>query len=260
LLNIELIRNSLAAGKSFINEIYYSAEIDSTNAHARKSRADSMLVLTDFQTAGKGRFNRVWESERGSNLTFTIKRKLNIKPAETPYINFFFTYHVFCAIKAALETNNADTVMLRIKWPNDIIYNGKKISGILVETNLTRNEFIIGIGININQETFTRELGAVSMKNITGSSSDISDFLIKLIEEIGRSIHKLSSPVEKEIYLLWKKACDLIGKEVQFSGHGKSLKSARIIDLPEDGSIQLLINGEKKGFYSGEIKITSIGS
>ena len=130
MLNINLIRERLE-GKTFINEIYYRAEIDSTSSFAKQSPRDNLLVLADYQTKGKGRYDRNWESEKGSNLMFSVKKKFSIKNSETPYINFYFTYHIYCAIKSYLEKNNIDELPLYIKWPNDILIDEKKVVGIL---------------------------------------------------------------------------------------------------------------------------------
>jgi BirA family biotin operon repressor/biotin-[acetyl-CoA-carboxylase] ligase len=259
LLDIDLIRRELL-GNTFVSNIYYFEEIGSTNKYAKTlSGEDNVLVISEFQGSGKGRFERVWESEKGSNLTFSIKKKFNISPAELPFINFFFSYFVYLAIKEHLEENDSSSQLLSIKWPNDILYDNKKISGLLVESNIEKNEFTIGIGINLNQQKFNPEYNAVSSVNIINRKTDISLFLIRLINIIDKNL-SLMEPVNEILFTNWKNASNLIGRSVVFNVNDNMHKYGNVMDLQKDGGIKLFINGKEQIFFSGEIKITLIGN
>jgi BirA family biotin operon repressor/biotin-[acetyl-CoA-carboxylase] ligase len=258
LLNIDLIRSCLI-GKTFVGEICYLEEMNSTNDRAKESAGDNLLVLTDFQTKGKGRYGRVWESERGSNVTLSIKKKFDVEPGDESLINFYFSYFVYDTIRELLNEHNVNTSPLNIKWPNDILYEGKKISGLLIESTHGKNEYVTGIGINVNQETFIPEYNAVSLSGIVNRKLDTTSLIIRLIENIDKNLGSLSTSVD-DLFVKWKSANNLIGKSVIFNSGSILNKYGNVIDLQRNGGIKLLINGKESTFYSGEIKITLIGS
>lgn len=139
-------------------QIYFK-ELDSTQQEAKKliekNIENGTIVITDYQTKGKGTHDRKWYSEKGKNLTFTIilYPKCNIKELESLTIDI-----AECILKTIEELYN---IKLNIKFPNDIILNGKKLGGILTQIS-TKGEkiryLLIGIGININGENFNDEI------------------------------------------------------------------------------------------------------
>lgn len=258
MLDITRIRKALLGG-TFISAVHYFDEVDSTNSFARTNAEDNALIIAEYQNAGKGRHERIWESEKGQNLTFTLKKKLELSAHKIPYINFFFSYYIYEIIKEFLEQNNVSASLLAIKWPNDILYDNKKICGVLVESNLNKKEFIIGIGINLNQRMFMRIYNAVSLNTITNCEVNGTSFLINLIGRFDKNLNKLAFP-DNGLFTQWRNATNIIGKSVVFNSSDVQNKFANVIDLHEDGGIKLLINGEEQLFYSGEIKITLIGN
>lgn len=260
MLDINFISENLI-GKTFISKIYYFKEIDSTNNYAKKlNREDNVLVIAEYQSSGKGRFERKWESEPGMNLTFTIKKKFDINPQKNSFINFYFTYFLYSSLRKFLEKNYIiiNTDSLEIKWPNDILLNSKKISGLLIESSLNKNEYIIGIGLNVNQKIFKEEFNSSSLINHTNTEIDLNNLLINIITEFDKNLHLLNEAKFSRIFKLWKSSTKMIGKTVYYSVDGGVSKTSKIIDLADDGSIKLLINNEEKSYYSGEVKITDI--
>ena len=218
MLDIDFIRDSLL-GKTFISAIYHFDEIDSTNNYAKKLKdEDNVLVLAEYQSGGKGRFDRKWDSEKGMNLTFTIKKKFNINANQNSYINFYFSYFLYEAIWTFLEENakNISTDLLKIKWPNDILFDSKKISGILIESVLNKNDYMIGIGLNVNQKKFNDKFIAASLINYTNDKVDLNALLIKIINVLDKNLHLLDEAKFDKIYELWKKSTDMIGKNAEF--------------------------------------------
>lgn len=258
MLNIEQIKNELLSG-NFISGVHYFEEADSTNSFAKSQAGDDILVIAEYQIAGKGRYERMWESEKGLNLTFTLKKKLDIPVEKIPFVNFFFSYYIYEVIKELLEQKNINSSPLVIKWPNDILYDNKKLCGVLVESNLTRKEFIVGIGINVNQKIFTRIYNALSIGSIVNAEIDRSGLLLSLINRFSSSISYLHNTDEK-LFRQWKAATNIIGKSVIFNSNEEQNRFAKVVDLLMDGGIKLLINGQESTFYSGEIRITLIGN
>lgn len=163
-------------------------EIDSTNRFLRElkdEQEDEMVVaVADFQTAGKGQGSHTWESEAGKNLLFSIK----VNPRWVPVRQqFLLSMAGAIAIKEALETY-VDGITL--KWPNDVYWNDKKISGTLIETSLDSKGIktcIFGIGINVNQEAFHSDApNPVSLRQILGHEVDKDELLQKVIEGFRR--------------------------------------------------------------------------
>lgn len=163
-------------------------EIDSTNRFLRElkdEQGDEMVVaVADFQTAGKGQGSHTWESEAGKNLLFSIK----VHPRWVPVRQqFLLSMAGAIAIKEALETY-VDGITL--KWPNDVYWNDKKISGTLIETSIDSKGIktcIFGIGINVNQEAFHSDApNPVSLRQILGHEVDKDELLQKVIEGFRR--------------------------------------------------------------------------
>jgi BirA family biotin operon repressor/biotin-[acetyl-CoA-carboxylase] ligase len=161
MLDITFIKESLL-NKTFVSWVYYFDELASTNDFAKKINGhDNVLIISEYQYSGKGRYGRNWKSEKGSNLTFTIKKKFGVSPEQNSYLNFYFTYFLYKALQRFLNENfpKLKTDSLEIKWPNDILFDSKKICGILIETSKS-NSLIVGVGLNVNQQSFDDDLRA----------------------------------------------------------------------------------------------------
>ena len=135
-------------------------EIESTNEYAKKhDLPNNTLLITDKQTKGHGRFCRNWESSPGKDLTFSLIKKFTIGIDEVHLINFYTSYIIFDSLKNSYPESHTKNLFL--KWPNDILLNGKKISGILTDVKDLRSvvkKFIIGAGINVNCNEFSDEV------------------------------------------------------------------------------------------------------
>ena len=161
--------------------------IDSTNSYLKKiilekDVIDFTIVTTNFQTEGKGQLGYMWESEDSKNLLCSIyKKDLGIKVED----QFVLSMLVSLSIIRTLEKLNLPK--LYIKWPNDIMSGNKKICGILVENMVKQNsikESVIGIGLNVNQDTFKNLPNATSIKKIKGVEFNIDELLNDLANNI----------------------------------------------------------------------------
>ena len=161
--------------------------IDSTNSYLKKiilekDISDYTIVTANFQTEGKGQLGYMWESEDSKNLLCSIyKKDLGIKVED----QFVLSMLVSLSIIRTLEKLNLPK--LYIKWPNDIMSDNKKICGILVENMVKQNsikESVIGIGLNVNQNTFKNLPNATSIKKINGVAFNIDELLNDLVNNI----------------------------------------------------------------------------
>ncbi len=174
-----------------IMKITHFKNIDSTNSYLQnlldkgEDVADN-VVVTDFQTSGKGQGKNVWQSEDGKNLLFSIALDMSFLKAED---QFLLTQIVSVAMINVLK-NYLPEENLFIKWPNDIYFNDRKIAGILIKNEIKGimlGTSIIGIGLNVNQTDFDESLpNPISMKMITGKDYDLEMLLKEICNKLSQ--------------------------------------------------------------------------
>ncbi len=146
------------------SKISFYEQIDSTNAQAkveaREGAQNGTLIIADMQTDGKGRRGRTWESPAGANIYFTLLIRPNFAPDKASMLTLVMALAVAKGLEQAFaKLPNAPSPM--IKWPNDIVLNGKKVCGILTEMSMKQTQIdyvIIGVGINVNKQKFPIEI------------------------------------------------------------------------------------------------------
>jgi BirA family biotin operon repressor/biotin-[acetyl-CoA-carboxylase] ligase len=201
-------------------QIIRLAETLSTNNYLRellreKRLPEGSVVITDFQTGGRGQTGNSWEAEPGKNLLFSIVLYPDFIPAGEQFIISQLT------ALAVKETLDLYTDGISIKWPNDIYWKDRKICGMLIENDLTGQTMyssVIGIGINLNQSVFTdNATNPVSLSQITGLQYNreevlncflrlFYDYYLKLLQKQGEHIRSnyFSSLYRKDGYYLYQ--------------------------------------------------------
>ena len=155
--NITNLLNTDFIGKKII----YFDSIDSTNTHAKSignESEDGTVIISEEQTNGRGRVGRLWHSKKYEGIWMSIILKPDINPIEAPFI----TLIVGASVVRALNKLGIESY---IKWPNDLIINGKKICGILTELSAEVdkvNYVVAGIGINVKSMEFDDEISNVA--------------------------------------------------------------------------------------------------
>ena len=144
-------------------EIHYFDSTDSTNTRAKRLAEDGAvhgtLVVADEQTGGRGRRGRVWESQKGVSIYMSLVLKPEIEPNHASML----TLITAMAVAGGIEKTTG--LECKIKWPNDLVSHGKKVCGILTEMSTQMdyiNYIVIGIGINVQNESFPEEIGEVA--------------------------------------------------------------------------------------------------
>ena len=159
--------------------------IDSTNAEcarlSKKGANHGTVVMADKQTAGRGRRGRSWESPAGENLYFSLLLKPDMAPDRAPMLTLVMAMAVAEAIQHITGTCAA------IKWPNDLVMNGKKVCGILTEMGMEQGRIghvVIGVGINVRDRIFSGELQykATSLESVCGQCIDRRELLRGILE------------------------------------------------------------------------------
>ncbi len=236
-------------------------ETDSTNRWLRETsipeRAGNLVVVTDFQTAGKGCGTNSWESERGKNLTFSML----IHPTELPANRQFHITEVvsvaLCKTLAAYVSNKVE-----IKWPNDIYVGDNKICGILIENRLQGNvivDSIIGIGLNVNQTVFRSDApNPVSLRQLTGKELALEEVLGAFLKQFSAEYEGESSVSDyrRLLYRRGKRSRykDMTGRYTNGAGE-TSIFTATLKDVEADG--QLLLEDESgliRNYFFKEIQ------
>jgi BirA family transcriptional regulator, biotin operon repressor / biotin---[acetyl-CoA-carboxylase] ligase len=161
--------------------------IDSTNTYLKQISSEKVIedyttVTANYQTHGRGQMGTIWDSEKGKNLMCSVFKecsKVSIKN------QFYISMVTSLAIVKTLQSFSIPK--LRVKWPNDILSENKKVCGILIEIVIKNNQLeasIIGIGLNVNQTEFKHLPNASSLKIITGTVFNIDELLKLLIKNL----------------------------------------------------------------------------
>ncbi|MBT3354202.1 MAG: biotin--[acetyl-CoA-carboxylase] ligase [Candidatus Scalindua sp.] len=254
-MNIEQKPEIIKPNRS-VYTIYKYANLNSTNAFLKQhcaSLPDYSVIWADEQTEGRGRFARIWDSQPGLDLTFSILLPLtSLEQQRRQNI----TQIAALSIAQALEGYGLKP---SVKWPNDVLIQGKKISGILCEITEIDERVcgVLGIGINVNNtEKFLASLDipATSLRCELRHKVVRKDLLKKLLEIIINCFNVLCQSGftlnRQEI----KKRLAFINEQIVFTDVKQDSYSGKIIDLNDDGT--LLFECEKRGIISlnsGEI-------
>ncbi len=233
--------------------------IDSTNIYLKKiisnkDVSDSTIVTAKFQTKGKGQLGANWESEDSKNLIFSIyKKDLGIKVKD----QFIISIIVSLALIKTLKKNNLPN--LRIKWPNDIMSENKKICGILIE-NIVKEKHIkhavIGIGLNVNQTIFDNLPNASSIKKITGNTHNKDEILKELANNINRSFEMIYSSSSEIIFKKYEELLYRINKPSTFKNLKGENFTGFIKGVNKLGKLNVMLDDNKlESFDLKEISI-----
>jgi len=232
--------------------------INSTNSYLKElSKAltarNWTVVSTDFQSLGRGQMHTKWESERNKNLTFSVLIKFeNFKVKNQFYLNCAIAlgiYHVLESYKLP---------QLKVKWPNDIMSDNKKLGGILIENSLMNDRIyqtVVGMGINVNQKEFPPQLvKAVSMQQILNKSMDRDSLLIKIVESLKIQIklleeEKFDTLFENYLGVLFKKNIPSM-----FENKNNQKFLGKIIGVTSEGKLKI----EKENQVIEEFKFKEI--
>jgi len=261
-MNTEELRADLIKS-GYVSDLYYFEELDSTNLHASRNfreYSDDTIIITGFQKNGRGRFERKWDSEKNKNLTFSLIKKFKLD-VDKLHVLIFYTSYIL--LKTVCETaGDKFSKSILLKWPNDLLFNRKKIAGILLEVkeiNKHNKVFIIGIGLNVNQMHCNSDdasvSNAASLKSETGMDFKPEYILVKFINNFYGNLQLLNS--ERNLIEIWKSHSFGINEKISFRQFDDDTEQIGLIkDIDADGGIIINFeNGKVKKFFSGEIKI-----
>jgi BirA family biotin operon repressor/biotin-[acetyl-CoA-carboxylase] ligase len=230
--------------------------VDSTNNYAaallsKGTAKDGTVILSAYQTQGKGQGSNTWISGVGENLLFSIILKPLSLPAER---QFFLSMSISWGIACFLETLVRP---VQIKWPNDILINNKKVAGILIEntvSGMNLNTSVIGIGLNVNQVVFTEGItNATSLKLESDREFDLDLALEGLIGWLSSCLNNVYEEQYGTVKVNYLNRLWLLNKWANYSDASGKFEG-RITDVTDSGELMVLQrNGKLKNYGFKEI-------
>ncbi len=242
------------------NIIYYDT-LDSTNNKARdmaiEGAEEGLVVIAEEQTKGRGRLGRVWTTPKLSSAAFSIAVRPSIKPEDASGLTLIMGDAVCRAIRKVTGLN------AKIKWPNDIIVNGKKVCGILTEMNaeIERiNYIVLGVGININVDKFPEDIKhiATSLNLELGKLVSRKEIVAEVFNEFEMLYDDFKENGLKNIMDEFKSFSVTLGKKVRVISINEEFEG-EAIDITDDGLLVVkLEDGSTRNVISGDVSVRGI--
>jgi len=254
-----MLQKSLQPLKSW--QFVYLKEVTSTNTYVKDNCANTnprqkVVVFTDHQTEGRGQYGSTWSSSVGKNLLMSIYQPLESKSLDPL---FPFKWNMYIAVIVRQVIQQLVEKKVSIKWPNDIIINDKKVGGILIQNLYSGSQIqssIIGIGINVNQETFDDSLPyATSLKRQGTKNYDRQDILYQIINLLdGHSLneaqtknpHLILNMYNKHLYKVKENVTCRDKDGAQIEGILSHIDKNGDLNLKHDGALLRLAHGNYK--------------
>ena len=260
ILSLEEVREKLNTTR-IGRQLVCLPETTSTNADAfhlaEGGAEEGTTVIADAQNGGKGRRGRVWSSPAGVNLYCSVVLRPEIMPHEAPQLTFLSAVAVARAIEGTTALNP------EIKWPNDVLINGRKVAGLLNEMSAETdrvNFVILGIGANLNmtQAQFPADLRApaTSLLLEQGLPVNRAQFAATMLGELDRLytdfLRHGFGPVRDE----WQQRCNANGREVVVSEAGVETVRGMFDGIDGDGALLLRFpDGTVERILSGDVRV-----
>lgn len=228
---------------AIVKEFIELEVIDSTNRYALDTGKPGLLVVSKGQTSGRGRRGRSWYSPKGTNLYMTLTTSI-----PDPKYSIVIGVAVHEVITDMLCRSNKDVI---IKWPNDILIQGKKVCGILCESK--REITALGIGVNVNQDHWPDDISekTISLKEASGHPLEVRYVL-----------HKILISLNKWLSIYWGDGFDPIRSAFLARSHiigaaacTQEGRQCKIIGLNMEGHLLVEASGRIHNLLSGDIHI-----
>lgn len=249
-----------ALHSSRFHHIQYMPTVDSTQTPihrlALEGAEEGTIVLAEEQTGGRGRMGRSWHSPAGKGLWFTMLLRPNISLPFTPQLT------LLCAVALASAIERTCPVKVGIKWPNDLLIDGKKVSGILLESSAEdeRLRYIaagIGISVNLQMEDFDPALRerATSLRMASGAIVKREELFVAFIRSFEQYYALYLHNGFEPIRLLWEAMSITLGKEIDVRTAG-SVRRVQALSLDASGALVVKNeSGQEERLFSGEVRL-----
>jgi BirA family biotin operon repressor/biotin-[acetyl-CoA-carboxylase] ligase len=239
-------------------ELDLNVEVASTNKRAKELAGKGMdhgtVVLSETQIVGVGRMQRHWESPKGGLwMSVILKPKLSLADASKLTL---------CAGVAVVDAiAEVCKIKVGIKWPNDVVYNGQKLVGILAEVVgewNTVQTMVIGIGVNVNlhRDQLSKELFATTLQEITGIIFDLNTLTAKILEYLEEELINLETKGFDSLRDNWMQRAVGLGQTAVIQQGNRTFEGV-IQGISVDGELIIKIGEENHTFSAGEVRVRS---
>lgn len=238
-------------------KVFVFDTIDSTNACGKTlgdaGTEDGAVIITDFQTNGRGRQGRSWNADTGKNLLFSVL----LRPSLEKDASGLLTFYASVSIARAIESFTGCSI--ECKWPNDLLLNGKKCCGILLENTFQQHELsysVIGAGVNVNQAGFGEQLQskATSLVNELNMEFDRKQLFQKILQEFDTLYVDVQKGDFNRVLGEWIKRCKMLGQTVTIA-QGDNIISGTALRLADNGGLIIETAAGNSTVYAGDVTI-----
>lgn len=247
--------SALLTTRNLGRPLHFVDTLTSTNTVAMEAAQldapHGTAFLTDYQTNGYGRRGRPWQAAKGQNLTFSIILRLPISGTVTGMVPLAAALAVSEVVAKVVSPNNP-----RLKWPNDILLEGRKICGILLQScGAPVTPMVLGIGLNVNQSIFPPELSdsATSLLLATGQHVDRASMMANVLLRLEKTLELLSM----DPALIRKRYTENlmgVGKNCQITGVNEKIVGT-LVGIEESGALILETSQGLQTIYAGDVSL-----
>ncbi len=235
--------------------------VDSTNEYAKRMAKEAAVhgtvVAAEEQTGGKGRRGRGWETEKKANIMMTLLLRPKIRPDHVSQLTLLMAMAVVQGIRTVTG------LPAQIKWPNDVVVNGKKVCGILTEMITEADgiyHVVIGVGVNVNQKNFPRELVHAGSLCTELGREIVREELAARILEAFESLYGIFSETEdlSGLYEKYNEVCVNLGRQIrvlepgsEYTGTTQGINHVGELIVQKE-------TGETVCVYAGEVSVRGL--
>lgn len=243
-------------GRRFIyRPVSESTMDDARRMLERINLPQGALVLAESQTAGRGRAGRSWTSPPDVNLYLTL---VLFPPLEALRSLAFVTPLAVAQALESISSAKGAPVRLDIKWPNDVLYGGKKLAGVLIETEFTPEVVaLVGVGMNVNLEASAYpEIAeiATSLKEAAGFAIPREEVLAAFCNEF-EPLYEKALEGSREPFATWKARLVTLGQSVKVASSGRTFEG-EAIDVEDDGALVVVTaDGRRERVEAGDVSV-----
>ena len=234
-------------------KFYHFKTLNSTNDKAKefcKKGKYNLVVTTEKQEKGRGRFGRKWVSELGGLYITLLLKEKNLDNVK--YLT------LIASVAVAKTINKITKLNALVKWPNDVLINDKKICGILTETVSGKNNYaLVGIGLNVNNKKFSKSIvkKTTSLSLETNKNYNLNIILKTIINNFNSLYKYYNKKNYEKIINIWKEYSHTLGRKLKVNTL-KKIYIGKAIDIDNNCNLILkLSNGKIKKIVEGDIFI-----
>lgn len=253
-LNLQALETALttaSVGRRLVYLTGTSSTMDVARREAEEGAEAGTVVMAEEQTAGRGRFGRTWVSPAGKNLYFTLVTR--------PSLERLRSLSMIAPLATCLAIEDVTGLQPRIKWPNDVQLSGLKVSGMMIETELSGQDVrysLVGIGVNVNFDIDpASEIGgiATSVKQELGRETPREELLAALLNHF-ESLYEQAA-AGTAVHDAWRARLETLGRDITVTFRQQTY-AGRAEDVDAEGNLVLLLaDGSRMTVEAGEVSL-----